>query len=343
MNLPDCSTIEQAILAVLTGTPLTEAAGRAQTSPEHLAEATERYRDAGRSALDPQLSGWHQVNIEFTDYPTAERTFGAYLLPALRTGPIGAWWFVRKYSCWRLRVQPGSGTRVEDAVAHLTEVLDRALSWGVAMRWWPFLYEPETIAFGGTYGMTLAHTLFHTDSVGVLDYHQHLTHSTSGLPGPKETSLLVTTLMLRAAGLEWGEQGDVWGQVEARRPLPTDVDPDQVSTMVAPVQRLLTVDAGPALTNGPLAPLGNWVTGVERSGQALVDAARAGKLQLGLRGILARHILFHWNRMGFTTRQQAIYSRAARETILDGRESPWPRPFTSLSDNREAPLFHRPR
>jgi hypothetical protein len=60
------------------------------------------------------------------------------------------------------------------------------------------------------------------------------------------------------------------------------------------------------------------VTGLEHSGQALADAAHAGNLQLGLRGILARHILFHWNRMGFTTRQQAIYSRAARETILGG-------------------------
>ena len=235
MNLPDSSTIEQAILAVLTGTPLTEAAGRAQTSPEHLAVATERYRDAGRSALDPQLGDWHQVNIEFTDYSTAERTFRAYLLPALHTRLVGAWWFVRKYPCWRVRVQPGPGTRVEDAVAHLTEVLDNALFLGVAKRWWPFLYEPETIAFGGPYGMTLAHTLFHTDSVGVLNYHQHLTDSTSGLPGPKETSLLATTLLLRAAGLEWGEQGDVWGQVEARRPLPADVYPDQVSTMVAPV------------------------------------------------------------------------------------------------------------
>ncbi|CAL9549068.1 hypothetical protein SUDANB1_04391 [Streptomyces sp. enrichment culture] len=46
--------------------------------------------------------------------------------------------------------------------------------------------------------------------------------------------------------------------------------------------------------------------------------ARAGSLRHGLRCIPARHILFHWNRMGFTARQQAIYSRAARETILGG-------------------------
>ncbi|MEU9117453.1 histidine phosphatase family protein [Streptomyces sp. NPDC048483] len=43
------------------------------------------------------------------------------------------------------------------------------------------LYEPETIAFGGADGMTIAHALFPTDSVGVLDYLQHATSGTTGL------------------------------------------------------------------------------------------------------------------------------------------------------------------
>ncbi|WP_264296568.1 lantibiotic dehydratase C-terminal domain-containing protein [Streptomyces sp. C8S0] len=55
---------------------------------------------------------------------------------------------------------------------------------------------------------------------------------------------------------------------------------------------------------------------MEHGGRALADAAHEGRLRLGLRGILARHILFHWNRMEFTTRQQAIWSRAAREAVL---------------------------
>ncbi|MFF7845390.1 thiopeptide-type bacteriocin biosynthesis protein [Streptomyces ossamyceticus] len=256
------------------------------------------------------------MNIEFADYPTAECAFRAYILPALRTGPVGTWWFVRKYPCWRLRVQASPDARIKDAVAQVTEALDSALSWGVAKGWWSSLYEPETIAFGGTEGLMLGHTLFHTDSVGVLHYHQHAAEGTGGLLGAKETSLLVTALFLRAAGLEWGEQGDVWGQIEARRPLPEDVSPDQVSRMADTLRRLLTLDAGPTLTDGPLVPLGNWVTGMERGGRTLADAARAGSLQLGLRGILARHVLFHWNRMGFTTRQQAIWARAARETVF---------------------------
>jgi hypothetical protein len=87
--------------------------------------------------------------------------------------------------------------------------------------------------------------------------------------------------------------------------------------MTGAVRKLLTADTAPALTGGNLlAPLAEWADAIERGGQALGNAGREGRLGLGTRGILARHILFHWNRMGFTTRQQAIWSRAARETIL---------------------------
>ena len=82
------------------------------------------------------------------------------------------------------------------------------------------------------------------------------------------------------------------------------------------MRQLLLLDAGPALTDGPLAPLQSWVTGMEHEGRALADAARDGRLGLGLRGILARHVLSHWNRRGFNARQQAIWSRAAREAAL---------------------------
>lgn len=308
--------MEDAVLSILAGTPVKDAASRAQTFPARLADAVERYRAAGRAALAAQPADWHQVNIEFADYPTAERAFHTYLLPFLHTGPVGAWWFVRKYPCWRLRIQPGPNARIEDAVAHVTEVLNSTLPGGVTKRWWPSSYEPETVAFGGPDGMTLAHNVFHADSIGVLDYHQHTTDNAGGLLGAKETSLLITTLFLRAAELEWGEQGDVWGQVEARRPLHEDIAPDQVSAMVGTMRRLLTLDATLALADGPLTPLRTWVTGMERGGRALAKAAHAGNLQLRPRGVLARHILFHWNRMGFTVRQQAIWARAARETIL---------------------------
>ncbi|MEU3185143.1 thiopeptide-type bacteriocin biosynthesis protein [Streptomyces sp. NPDC006923] len=324
MNRYDTGAAEEAILAVLAGTPLAQAAPRVPTSVERLAEAIELYRDAGRAALDDRLdpSGWFQVYIDFADYPTAEQTVLAYLVPALgeatEAGMVGGWWFVRKHPCWRFRISPGPAGAIEDVKKHIADALDSMVSWGVARRWWPSLYEPESFAFGGSAGTAIAHKLFHADSVGVLDYLRRTTTRTDpGLLDPKATSLLLISLFLRAAGQEWSEQGDIWAKVEAKRALPDDVPAERVSTMTGTLRKLLTADSGPLLTaDGPLAPLADWAAAVEHAGQALADADREGCLSLGTRSILARHILFHWNRMGFSTSQQAIWTRAARETIL---------------------------
>lgn len=98
--------------------------------------------------------------------------------------------------------------------------------------------------------------------------------------------------------------------------MPEDVPADKVSALADSMRQLLLRDAGPALADGPLAPLRSWAAGMERGGRALVTAERDGRLGLGLRSVLARHVLFHWNRMGFNARQQAIWSRAAREAAL---------------------------
>jgi thiopeptide-type bacteriocin biosynthesis protein len=320
----DSSAAEQAILAVLTGTPIAEAARWVRTSPERVAEAVELYRDAGRATLDarPDPSGWQQANIEFTDYPTAERVFITYLLPPLRqtedTGRVGSWWFVRKYPCWRLRLMPGPQALVEGIPKPLAEALDNAISQGIVKSWWPSPYEPETTAFGGPDGMDIAHDLFHADSIGALGYLQHTGTNRSGPLDPKAISLLVVSLFLRAAGQEWGEQGDVWARVEAARPLPDDVPTERVTAMTSSLRKLLTIDTAAAslAASTPLATLAAWNDAMKQGGQALGQAGRQGRLGLGTRSILARHVIFHWNRMGLTTRQQAIWARAARETIL---------------------------
>lgn len=311
--------VEAAVLAVLAGNAqLEEAARGAGVSAADLAERLDRYRAAGRAALEARPSGWHQVNVRFADYPTAAFTFRDGLLPALQAGPIGRWWFVRKHPHWRLRVHPVSGATTEDAAAHVADALDCAVSRGVVTCWRPSTYEPEAVAFGGPTGITLAHDLFHADSAGVIDYLHHTADGHHELPDPKTTSLLAMTLLMRAARLELGEQGDVWGQVEHHRPLPVDIPLTRVTPMVAPLRRLFLTDADPLLAGGPLTPVRPWIDNLTRSGQALADAAAQNHLALGPRRILARHVLFHWNRMGFTTRQQSIWSRAAREAILGG-------------------------
>ncbi|MFE2032847.1 hypothetical protein ACFXBB_06205 [Streptomyces scopuliridis] len=101
MNLHGTGASEEAILAVLAGTPLAQAAPEVPTSTKRLAVAVELHCDAGRAALDalPDPSGWYQVYIEFADFPTAEQTVLACPLPLLgeatNADMVGAWWFVR--------------------------------------------------------------------------------------------------------------------------------------------------------------------------------------------------------------------------------------------------------
>ncbi|MFI1956013.1 hypothetical protein ACH437_29945 [Streptomyces xinghaiensis] len=87
--------------------------------------------------------------------------------------------------------------------------------------------------------------------------------------------------------------------------------------MTGPLRRLLSIDATPSLApEGPLASEAPWITGIERQGRALGNAGREGRLSVGTRGVLARHVPFHWDRLGFSFRRQAIWARAARESIL---------------------------
>ncbi|MFJ7263916.1 thiopeptide-type bacteriocin biosynthesis protein [Streptomyces globosus] len=314
---------EAAVLAVLAGQPLTQVAARHACSVQHLADAVDLYRAAGRAALTAreEAERWQQVNVEFSNYGRARETFSAHLLPALRQtcneGLIASWWFVRKHPCWRLRVLPTPATPSRAVRARLTANLDSAIACGAVQQWRAIPYEPETAAFGGAIGIRLAHDLFHTDSEGALTFLRTADTNPSRRPDAKVTSLLMATLLLRTAGQEWSEQGDVWARVAAIRPLPADIPDEQVSSMTPSIHRLLTINTIRLTGNGePLMPVAAWAAGMEKAGRCLADAHDHGRLTLGLRSILSRHIIFHWNRMGFTTRQQAIWARAARATIL---------------------------
>jgi hypothetical protein len=145
----------EAVLAVLTGTPLHEAAARVSVQPADLADAVDLYQAAGRAALDAQARArdWHQVRIEFADWDTAEHAAAAGLEPQLRqaeaTGTVSSWWFIRKAPCWRLRCQPGPAATPAEMRTFLGLVLDTMLSWGVIVTAQETIYEPETCAFGG--------------------------------------------------------------------------------------------------------------------------------------------------------------------------------------------------
>lgn len=310
--------VQSAVHAVLAGVPLVEAAAQYRMDPVGLSDAVAVYDRAGREALDRHAStlDWWQVYLHFTDWPNADTTFTTHVLPMLReaeaAGTIDGWWYTRKHPCWRLRlrVRPGRGARPP-----FGDGFDRLVSDGHLQRWWPGVYEPETAAFGGTAGMTGAHALFITDSREV----QQLQHRHDLAVGPRELSVLLCTIMMRAAGLEWYEQGDVWHRVITRehRSAISDVPAGRLNARAQEIRPLLLADSDALLRpGGPLEPIAEWADAFRSTGQALGSAVREGTLDRGLRQVLSYHVIFHWNRLGLSMRGQSILAWAARAAML---------------------------
>lgn len=198
--------LETAVLSVLTGQPPDPIAARLGLRTAELTDAAEAFHNAGRAALQHRADGRWQAYVEFPDWTTAAATAATHLAPPLeRTG--APWSFIRKHPHWRLRLHTGDADH-----HHLATALDALLAAGHIRRWHPGIYEPETAAFGGPTAMDAVHALFHTDSRSIL------TLPPTPALGRRELSILLCTCLLRGAGLEWYEQGDVWQRVTTDRP-----------------------------------------------------------------------------------------------------------------------------
>lgn len=99
----DPSPIQRAVLAVLTGLPIADAAHQHRMDPVILSDAVAVYDQAGREALARHASttDWWQVYLHFTDWANADTTFTTSVLPILweaeAAGTIDGWWYTRKH------------------------------------------------------------------------------------------------------------------------------------------------------------------------------------------------------------------------------------------------------
>lgn len=312
------SPIQHAVLAVLTGLPINEAAQQYGMDPVTLSDAVAVYDQAGREALarHAATSDWWQAYFSFTDWANADATFTTYVLPVLQEaeaiGTIDGWWYTRKHPCWRLRLrlQPQIGAKL-----NISDGFDRLVADGHLQRWWLGIYEPETAAFGGPTSMAAAHALFITDSREA----QRLRQRGDLAVGPRELSVLLCTIMMRAAGMEWYEQGDVWHRVitDEHRSAISDVPAERLNARAQEIRSLLFADSDALLRfGGPLEPVAEWAAAFRSTGQALGRAVQDGTLDRGLRQVLSYHVIFHWNRLGLSMRGQSILAWAARAAIL---------------------------
>ena len=179
--------------------------------------------------------------------------------------------------------------------------------------WYPVIYEPETLAFGGDSALAVAHRLFSADSPTVL--HLLTTPAVPDRSGAIELSLLALSRLLRAAGLDWFEQADVWHRVTEMRQYPGAEPHPYAPATGAAIRRLLTLDTA-ADHLAPLNAHSPWFAAYEYAGAALLDLARTGRLLRGLRAVLAHHVLFHWNRLSLDLRRQHALAALARDALL---------------------------
>lgn len=246
---------------------------------------------------------WKQVTIDYPGVDREERerqavTHLAGVLPAAEAdGLITAWFFIRK-GRWRIRyalAQPSD-----------TDTVRPSLTNGVT--WTSDIYEPEVHAFGGTGSMDVAHALFHGDSRNLLTY---LGQDPDDRP---ERSLVLFTALMRAAGLELNEQGDVWAKVaEQRTELPAQQPGLEASaSYTSGVRHLMLGDARTDLLSA------EWLSTYERTGRVLRALRDSGDLTRGIRTIIALHVIFAWNRLGLSATTQALLARAAKQAVFGG-------------------------
>ena len=306
---------------------MSQVASRLRIQTDDLKDAVELYKAAGRAVLEDQTaSDWYQVRVQWRDWESAERTAPVHLGPRLERlradGVLGTWWFIRKAPCWRLRLRPGLVNVRADLTAPVSAVLDELVAAGHVERWWESIYEPEEAAFGGPVGMAAAHDLFGADSCAILEYLRRL--GSDGIPkltiGRRELSMLLCSTLMRAAGQEWHEQGDIWLRV-ARMRLPASAASDFSRPMAAKLTRLMTVTTQPIGEpfgeRGRLSFTMPWFAAFADAGELLGAAGSHGTLRRGVRDILAHHVIFHWNRLGLSTEDQGVLASAAFDVILN--------------------------
>lgn len=252
---------------------------------------------------------WQQHNITFVDREIAQRTIaerlGPTLIQAEADGQLTDWWFMNKQP-WPLRYLADKPSPV------IESLLSDLIGDGVAVSCLPCVYEPETDAFGGQEAMDAAHELFHSDSRHLLTYQTNPMRM-----GRRETAALLTSAMMRGAGLDWFEQGDVWAKVAALRPATAPQPPERATALAPAMRKLMTADAHSLCRpGGPLHTHEEWVTAFERAGATLADLAGRGALTRGLRAVIAHHVIFHANRASLLQDDQSALSHIAREVVM---------------------------
>ncbi|MEU2466697.1 methyltransferase, FxLD system [Streptomyces sp. NPDC012486] len=241
----------------------------------------------------PPATAWWHASVAFPDpHADAARALATALAKH-------RFHFLRKDAGVRLRTeQPTTG------------LLDKLVADHVITGWTGGMYEPETHAFGGPEGIEVAHELFCADSPAAL--------AETGTPGARERSVMLLSAMIRAAGLDPFEAGDVYAQWAALRPPVAPPQGPPLEKAVSAMRRLMNADA--ALRPDAEAGWAERVAAFEDAGRRLRRLAAHGRLIRGIRGVLAHHAIFAFNRAGVPADAQAATAWLGRHVAFSTGE-----------------------
>jgi thiopeptide-type bacteriocin biosynthesis protein len=134
---------------------------------------------------------------------------------------------------------------------------------------------------------------------------------------------MLCSILMRSAGQDWYEQGDIWARVVGHRELPAGHDRNTLGTLQAAIRRLMSADAESQMREGaPLAHTAAWADACTAAGRELGSLAAAGLLHRGLRDVLAHHVVFAWNRLGLSYTAQAILAATATTVVFGPDPAP---------------------
>jgi protein-L-isoaspartate(D-aspartate) O-methyltransferase len=264
--------------------------------------------------IPPDMSWWH-ASVAFPDPHTDAARALATALAGRR------FHFLRKDAGVRLRTEQPA-----------TDLLDQLVADRVITGWTAGIYEPETHAFGGPEGMEVAHDVFCADSPAAL--------AETGTPGARERSVMLLSAMIREAGLDPFEAGDVYARWAALRPPVTPPQGTALEQAISAMRRLMNTDA--ALRPDAEAGWGERVAAFEDAGRRLRRLAADGRLIRGLRAVLAHHAIFAFNRAGVPAETQAATAWPGRHVAFSTREGDDVSTHTSASADPSLPRMETP-
>lgn len=246
---------------------------------------------------------WLNFRIELDDpdkYQSTLRQIYYILQEITNEEIINGFWYVRKKDVSyhiRLRIMTNIiyKTKLSSKIKREISKLDIE---GITQS----VYEPEVCLFGGEAGMKLAHEFFSIDSEFILKFLSHI--DIDKLISLDSVSLWLWQSLIKEMNFDLYERWDIWNKVwQLRRFEETESSSTQHYQEKLSKLFLLNLETISDPVGQHIALYNSMYI---KWGKKLVQSDRNGLLNRGIRQLIAIHIIFSWNRMGFGNEKQRI-------------------------------------